>query len=60
MAQILSPIFDAEFSEHSYGYRPERGAHDAIEAARNYVLSGKTWVVDIDISAFFDEVNQPL
>ena len=60
IAQILSPIFEAEFSDHSYGYRPMRGAHNAIEAARNHVLSGKTWVVDIDISAFFDEVNHDI
>ena len=57
IAQILSPIFELEFSDHSYGYRPGRSAHDAVGAARNHVLSGKTWVVDIDISAFFDEVN---
>jgi RNA-directed DNA polymerase len=58
--QVLSPAFEAEFSQHSYGYRPGRGAHDAVVAARNYVLSGKTWVVDIDISAFFDEVNHDI
>ena len=60
ISQILSPVFEAEFSPHSYGYRPGRSAHDAVEAARNYVLSGKTWVVDIDISAFFDEVNHDI
>jgi len=60
IAQILSPIFELEFSDHSYGYRPGRSAHDAIGAARNHVLSGKTWVVDIDISAFFDEVNHDI
>lgn len=57
LSQVLSPIFEAEFSTNSYGYRPGRSAHDAIEAARDHVLSGKTWVVDIDISAFFDEVE---
>lgn len=57
LSQVLSPIFEAEFSANSYGYRPGRRTHDAIEAARDYVLSGKTWVVDIDISAFFDEVE---
>ena len=60
IAQILSPVFESGFSEHSYGYRPGRSAHDAIGAARNHVLSGKTWVVDIDISAFFDEVNHDI
>ncbi len=57
IAQVLNPIFKVEFSEHSYGYRPGRSAHDAVGSARDHVLSGKTWVVDIDISAFFDEVN---
>lgn len=60
VAQILSPLFEMEFSNHSYGYRPGRSAHDAVGAARDYVLSGKTWVVDIDISAFFDEVNHDI
>ncbi len=60
MAQVMGPIFESEFSDHSYGYRPGRSAHDAVGAARNYVLSGKTWVVDIDISAFFDEVNHDI
>jgi len=58
--QVLSPIFEAEFSDHSYGYRPQRSAHDAVRAASRYVMEGKTWVVDIDISAFFDEVNHDL
>lgn len=60
LSQVLSPLFDAEFSEHSYGYRPQRSAHDAVRAASRYVMEGKTWVVDIDISAFFDEVNHDL
>ncbi len=60
VSQILSPIFEAEFSDHSYGYRPQRSAHDAVRAASRYVSEGKTWVVDIDISAFFDEVNHDL
>jgi RNA-directed DNA polymerase len=60
LSQVLSPIFEAEFSEHSYGYRPQRGAHDAIRVASGYVKEGKTWVVDIDISAFFDEVNHDI
>jgi group II intron reverse transcriptase/maturase len=60
ISQVLSPIFEAEFSDHSYGYRPGRSAHDAIRAASRYVLEGKTWVVDLDISAFFDEVNHDI
>jgi len=58
--QVLGPLLDAEFSAHSDGYRPGRSAHDAIDAAREYVVAGKTWVVDLDISAFFDEVNHDL
>jgi RNA-directed DNA polymerase len=60
LSQVLSPVFEAEFSDYSYGYRPMRGAHDAIRAASRYVAEGETWVVDIDISAFFDEVNHDL
>lgn len=57
LLQVLGPLLDADFSPHSYGYRPGRSAQDAIHAARAYVAAGKTWVIDVDISAFFDEVN---
>ena len=55
--QQLSPLWEAEFSEHSYGFRPDRSAPDAIRAAQGFVKAGKTWVVDIDLKSFFDEVN---
>ncbi len=55
--QILQPIFDPSFSEHSHGFRPGRKAHDAVNAARAYVQSGKRWVADIDLEKFFDRVN---
>jgi group II intron reverse transcriptase/maturase len=55
--QKLSPLWEAEFSEHSYGFRPGRSAHDAVRAAQAYVQAGKRWVVDIDLKSFFDEVN---
>jgi len=56
--QILEPHFDGNFSAHSYGFRPGRGAHDAIQAAQGYYIQqGKDWVVDIDLQSFFDEVN---
>ena len=58
--QILSPIFEPEFSANSYGFRPGRGAHDAIRKAKEYQLAGKRWVVDIDLAKFFDEVNHDL
>lgn len=60
ISQVLSPIFEADFSAHSFGYKPQRSAHDAVRAAKRYVMEGKIWVVDIDISAFFDEVNHDI
>lgn len=55
--QHLTQLWDGSFSEHSYGFRPGRSNLDAIRAAKAFVLEGKTWVVDIDIEAFFDQVN---
>lgn len=55
--QVMSAAFDGQMSDHSYGFRPGRSAHDAVEAARGYVASGKNWVVDIDLRSFFDQVN---
>lgn len=55
--QHLTQLWDAKFSEHSYGFRPGRSNLDAIRAAKAFVLEGKTWVVDIDIEAFFDQVS---
>lgn len=57
MLNALQPIYDPYFSEHSYGFRPGRSAHQAIEAASRYVQTGKVWVVDIDLASFFDEIN---
>ena len=58
--QQLSALFEPTFSDYSYGFRPGRSAHDAIGAAQDYVQAGKSWVVDIDISAFFDHVNHDI
>ena len=55
--QVLQPLFEPEFSESSYGFRPGRNAHQAIQAARSYVAEGKRWVVDLDLEKFFDRVN---
>jgi RNA-directed DNA polymerase len=55
--QVLQPIFDPTFSEHSYGFRPGRRAHDAVGRAQAYVQSGRRWVVDVDLEKFFDRVN---
>jgi RNA-directed DNA polymerase len=58
--QVLSPLFEPDFSEHSYGFRPARSAHQAVLAARDYQWAGKRWVVDLDLASFFDEVNHDL
>ena len=60
MLQILQPILDPTFSEHSYGFRPGRRATDAVLAAQAHVQSGKTVVVDVDIEKFFDRVNHDI
>jgi len=57
LSQVLSPIFEPTFSERSFGFRPGRGAHQAVTAARAMVESGLTWVVDVDLDRFFDRVN---
>ncbi|QNU21785.1 group II intron reverse transcriptase/maturase [Geobacillus thermoleovorans] len=57
IAQVLTPIFDSSFSEHSYGFRPGRRGHDAVKKAKQYIQEGYTWVVDIDLEKFFDRVN---
>lgn len=57
MMQAMTPIWEPRFSEHSYGFRPGRSAHDAVRAAQRYAREGKDWVVDMDISKFFDHVN---
>ena len=58
--QVLSPMFDPEFSDHSYGFRPGRSAHQAVQAARAYVAGGRRWVVDMDLEKFFDRVNHDI
>lgn len=60
LLQVLQPILDPSFSEHSYGFRPGRSAHDAILAAQSYVQSGRRIVVDVDLEKFFDRVNHDI
>jgi len=60
LLQVLQPLIDPTFSEHSHGFRPGRRAHDAVKAARAYVQSGKRVVVDVDLSKFFDRVNHDI
>jgi RNA-directed DNA polymerase len=58
--QVLQPIFDPTFSDHSYGFRPGRSAHQAVAAAQEHLASGYRWVVDLDLEKFFDRVNHDL
>jgi RNA-directed DNA polymerase len=60
MLQVLTPIFDPRFNEASYGFRPGRNAHQAIERARTYLSQGYLYVVDIDLEKFFDTVNHDI
>jgi RNA-directed DNA polymerase len=58
--QVLQPVFDPTFSDHSYGFRPGRSAHQAVAAAQEHLASGYRWVVDLDLEKFFDRVNHDL
>jgi RNA-directed DNA polymerase len=58
--QVLSPIFEPTFSASSYGFRSGRNAHQAIQAAQQYVAEGRRVVVDLDLEKFFDRVNHDL
>lgn len=60
LLQVLQPIFDPTFSDHSYGFRPGRRAHDAVRRAQGYVQEGRRWVVDVDLEKFFDRVNHDI
>jgi RNA-directed DNA polymerase len=57
MLQAMTPIWEPRFSEHSYGFRPGRKAAFAVRAAQRYAEEGQDWVVDLDITKFFDHVN---
>ena len=58
--QVLSPLFEPNFSQSSYGFRPGRSAQQAVSAAREYVAQGRRWVVDLDLEKFFDRVNHDI
>ena len=57
LLQVLQPLIDPSFSQHSYGFRPGRRAHEAILAAQTHIRNGNCWVVDVDLEKFFDRVN---
>jgi RNA-directed DNA polymerase len=60
IAQVLTPLFEAVFSPHSYGFRLGRSAHHAVEQSQEYIREGYDWVVDIDLEKFFDRVNHDM
>ena len=60
LVQVLQRVFEPEFSEHSYGFRPGRSAHQAVKQAQTYVREGRRWVVDLDLEKFFDRVNHDI
>jgi len=55
--QVLNPLYDPTFTANSYGFRPGRNAQQAVQQCRDYIRQGKRWVVDVDLSKFFDEVH---
>lgn len=57
LLQVLQPMWDPGFSQHSHGFRPGRRAHDAIVEAHRYIQEGRSWVVDVDLEKFFDRVQ---
>jgi RNA-directed DNA polymerase len=60
LLQTMQPVFEPTFSESSYGFRPGRSAHEAIRAAQKHAREGRDWVVDMDITKFFDHVNHDI
>lgn len=60
LLQVLQRRWDASFSEHSYGFRPNRSAHQAVARAQRYIAAGYSWVVDLDLEKFFDRVNHDI
>jgi len=60
IAQVLTPIFDPQFSEHSFGFRPNRNGQQAVKQVRDIIKEGRRFAVDVDLSKFFDRVNHDL
>lgn len=58
--QVMQPFFDPSFSDNSYGFRPGRNAHQAVQQAQAHVSEGRRWVVDMDLEKFFDRVNHDI
>jgi RNA-directed DNA polymerase len=60
VAQAITPLFEYEFKDHSYGFRPGKNAHQCIQQAERYIGEGYQHIVDIDLRSFFDEVDHSL
>ena len=60
IVMVIEDAFEPQFSEHSYGFRKSRNAQQAVQAAQQYVKDGHTWVVETDLSKFFDRVNHDI
>ena len=60
LLQVLQPVWEPAFSQHSYGFRPGRSAQQAVRQAQVYITEGRSWVVDIDLEKFFDRVNHDI
>ena len=60
LLQVLSPLYEPTFSDSSFGFRPGRSAHQAVQQAQRYIDSGQRWVVDLDLERFFDRVNHDI
>jgi group II intron reverse transcriptase/maturase len=58
IAQVLTPVYEKQFSPHSYGFRPRRNAHQALNKCKDYITDGYCYAVDMDLEKFFDTVNQ--
>ena len=58
IAQVLTPVYEKQFLSNSYGFRPKRNAHQALNRCRNYITDGYKYAVDMDLEKFFDTVNQ--
>jgi RNA-directed DNA polymerase len=57
LSQVLTPVFEPHFHPHSFGFRPGRSAHDAVERARQFIADDAAWCVDLDLDSFFDRVQ---
>tara|TARA_R110000850_G_scaffold4071_4_gene19145 strand:+ start:207 stop:707 length:501 start_codon:yes stop_codon:yes gene_type:complete len=57
IAQVLIPLYEPQFSDHSYGFRPKRNAHQTLKKCRDYITECYGYAVDLDLEKFFDKVN---